>query len=117
MSDNTDNEILDSDSDVPTTSLYKQLLPSAVVVTSNNETSTKEEERSELQSYDDKTSDMWCKTDKKPSNEPFLGTTGLHIVIDNRVFYAYHSVNRESHSSTMTAGHTLFVYPRCCEYS
>ena len=26
---------------------------------------------------------MWCKTDKKPSNEPFLGTTGLNIVIDN----------------------------------
>jgi len=28
-------------------------------------------------------SDVWCKTDKKPSNEPFLGTTGLNIVIDN----------------------------------
>ena len=26
---------------------------------------------------------MWCKTDKKPWNEPFLGTTGLNIVIDN----------------------------------
>ena len=26
---------------------------------------------------------MWCKTDKKPSNEPFLGTTSLNIVIDN----------------------------------
>ena len=32
---------------------------------------------------DDKTSDEWCKTDKKPSNIPFLGTTGLNIVIDN----------------------------------
>jgi hypothetical protein len=26
---------------------------------------------------------MWCKTDKKPGNEPLLGTTGLNIVIDN----------------------------------
>jgi len=26
---------------------------------------------------------VWCKTDKKPSNEPFLGTTSLNIVIDN----------------------------------
>jgi len=26
---------------------------------------------------------MWCKTDEKPSNEPFLGFTGLNIVIDN----------------------------------
>jgi len=36
-----------------------------------------------MQNSDDKTSDVWCKTDKKPSNEPFLGTTGLNIVIDN----------------------------------
>jgi hypothetical protein len=26
---------------------------------------------------------VWCKTDKKPSCEPFFGTTGLNIVIDN----------------------------------
>jgi len=25
----------------------------------------------------------WCKTDKKPSNEPFLRTKGQNIVIDN----------------------------------
>jgi hypothetical protein len=25
----------------------------------------------------------WCKTDKKPRSEPFIGTTGLNIVIDN----------------------------------
>jgi len=83
VSDNSDNEILDSDSDVPTTSSCKQLPSSAIVVTSDSETSTEEEESSVLESADDKTSDMWCKTDKKPSNEPFLGTTGLHIVIDN----------------------------------
>ena len=82
-SDNSDNEILDSDSDVPTTSSHKQLWPSAVVVTSDSETSTEEEESSEPESSDDKTSDVWCKTDKKPSNEPALGTTGLNIVIDN----------------------------------
>jgi hypothetical protein len=56
---------------------------SAIVVTSDSETSIEEEESSVLESADDKTSDMWCKTDKKPSNEPFLGTTGLHTVIDN----------------------------------
>ena len=26
---------------------------------------------------------MWCTTEKKPSDEPFLGTIGLNIVIDN----------------------------------
>ena len=26
---------------------------------------------------------MFCKTDKTPNNEPFLGTTGLNIVIRN----------------------------------
>ena len=26
---------------------------------------------------------MWCKTDKKSSSEPFLGTTCLNIVIGN----------------------------------
>jgi len=36
-----------------------------------------------MENFDDKTSDVWCKTDKKPSNEPLLGTTGLNIVIDS----------------------------------
>jgi arginine repressor len=26
---------------------------------------------------------VWHETDKKPSSEPFLGTTGLNQVIDN----------------------------------
>jgi len=38
---------------------------------------------SELEGCDDRTSDMWCKTDKKPSSEPVLGTTVLNIVIEN----------------------------------
>ena len=46
-------------------------------------TSTVEEESREPENYDDKRSDVWCKTDKKPSNEPFLGTTGLNIVNHN----------------------------------
>jgi len=71
-----------SDSDVPTSS-RKQFQSSVVVVTSDSETSTEEEESNELENADDKTSDVWCKTDIKPSNEPFLGTTGLNIVIDN----------------------------------
>jgi len=72
----------DGDSDVPTSS-RKQLRSSVLVVTNDSETSTEEEESSEPENSDDKTSDVWCKTDIKPSNEPFLGTTGLSIVIDN----------------------------------
>jgi len=83
VSDNIDNENLDSDSDVSATSSLKQLPSFVVVVTSDSETSTVEEESSELENSSDKTSDVWCKTDKKPSNEPFLETTGLNIVIYN----------------------------------
>jgi hypothetical protein len=32
---------------------------------------------------DDKTSDVWSKTDQKPNIEPILGTTVLNMVIDN----------------------------------
>ena len=67
----------------PTTSSRKQFRPSAIVFASDIETSTEEEESSELESTDDKTSDMWCETHKKPSYEPFHGTRGLHIAIDN----------------------------------
>jgi len=83
QSDNSGNESLDRDSDVPTTSSHKQLWSSVIVVTSDSETSTIGKESSELENSDDKTSDVWCETDKKPSNEPFLGTTGLNRVIDN----------------------------------
>jgi len=82
VSDYSDSESLDSDSDVPTSS-RKQLRSSVIVVTSDSETSAIQEESSEPDSSDNKTSDVWCKTDKKPSNEPFLGTTGLNIIIDN----------------------------------
>jgi hypothetical protein len=44
VSDDSDNEILDSDTDVPTTSLNKHLPPCAVVFSSDSETSTEEEE-------------------------------------------------------------------------
>jgi len=54
VSGNSDNEILDSDSDVPTTSWRKQLRPPAVVVTSDSETSIEEEESSEPESSEDK---------------------------------------------------------------
>jgi len=83
MSDNSDIDILYSDSDVPKTSSWKQLGPSATVFTSDSETSKEYEESSELESSDDTTTDVWCKTDNKPSNEPFLVTTGLNIVVDN----------------------------------
>jgi len=77
VSDYSDSESSDSDSDILTSS-RKQLQSSVVVVTSVSETSTIEEESS-----DNITSNVWCKMNKKPSNEPFLGTIGLNIVIDN----------------------------------
>ena len=83
VSDNSDNGISDSDSDVSATASRKQLPSSVIVVTSNIVTSTVEEESREPENSDDKRSDVWCKTDKKPSNEPFLGTTGLNIVNHN----------------------------------
>ena len=86
VSDYSANESLDSDSDsvsdVPTSS-QKQPPSSLVVVTSDSETNKIEEESSEPENTEDKTSDVWCKTDEKPSNEPFLGTAGLNIVTDN----------------------------------
>jgi len=61
VSDDSDDDILDSDSDVPTISSYKQLQPFAIVVTSDSETSTDGEESSEPDSSDEKTSDVLCK--------------------------------------------------------
>jgi len=52
VSDYSDSESMDSDSDVPTSS-HKQLRSSVVVVTSDSETSTEEEESSEPENYDD----------------------------------------------------------------
>jgi hypothetical protein len=52
VSDNNDNESLDSDSDIPTTSLCNQLWSSSVVVTSDSETSTEEKENSEPENSD-----------------------------------------------------------------
>jgi hypothetical protein len=80
VSDCSDNESSDRDSDVPASS-RKQLRSSVVVYSSDSESSTVEEECSEQENCDD--SDVWCKTDKKRSNEPYLGTTGLNIVIHN----------------------------------
>ena len=66
VSDISDSEILGSDSDIPTSNSYKQLLPSAIVITRDSAaTSTDEEESSEPESSDDKRHDRWCKTDKK----------------------------------------------------
>jgi len=65
VSNYSDNETVDSDSDMPTTSSHKQLRSSAVVVTGDSGTSTEEKGSSEPKSCDDKTSDMWRKTDKK----------------------------------------------------
>jgi len=63
VSDYSDSEILNSDSDVTKICSRKQLPSSAVFVTSDSETSTVEEESSEPESCDDKTSEVWCKTD------------------------------------------------------
>jgi hypothetical protein len=66
FSDNSDNEILDRDSDV-TTSLCKQLRSSAVGFASS----------------DYKPSDVCCKTNEKPNTKSFLGATVLNIVTDS----------------------------------
>ena len=63
VSDNSNNESLDRDSDISATCSRKQLWSSVIVVTSDSETSTIKEESSELENSDDKTSDVWCKTD------------------------------------------------------
>jgi hypothetical protein len=54
VSDYSDNESSDSDSDISTTSSRKQLLSSAIVDTSDSETSTREEESGEPENCDDK---------------------------------------------------------------
>jgi len=64
FSDYCDDESSESDSDVPTSS-HKQLRSSVIVVTSDSETSTIEEECSEPVNSDDITHDVWCKMDKK----------------------------------------------------
>jgi len=58
MSDNSGNESLDRGSDVSATSSRKQLWSSVVVVTSEGETSTVEEESSEPENSDGETSDV-----------------------------------------------------------
>jgi len=59
VSDYSDSESSDSESDIPTSS-RKQLQSSVVVITIDSETSTIEEESS-----DNITSYVWCKMDKK----------------------------------------------------
>jgi len=63
VSDYSDSEISGSDSDIPTRS-RKQLQFSVVVVTSDSETSTIEEESS-----DNITSDVWCKMDNSDTRQ------------------------------------------------
>jgi len=58
VSDYSDNESLDSDSDVSAISSRKELRSSVVVVTSDSETITREEESSELENCHDKTRDV-----------------------------------------------------------
>jgi hypothetical protein len=79
VSDGSESELLDSDSDVPTASSHKQFQLPTVVRTSDSDKNTQEEENSESES-----SDVWCETDKKP----FLGTSGVNKVIDHPVSVA-----------------------------
>jgi hypothetical protein len=64
VSNDSEGEFLDSDSDFPTASAHKQLQPPTVVHTSDSDTNTEEEENSESES-----SDVWCETDKKLNSE------------------------------------------------
>jgi hypothetical protein len=86
VSDNSDNEILDRDSEVHTTSLCKQLRSSAVGFASDIETNSEEQENSEPESSDCKTSDVCCITNQKPITKSFIGATVLNIITDNSEF-------------------------------
>ena len=101
---------MDSDSDIPTNRSRKQLRSSVVVVSSCSETSTVEEESSEPESSNDKTSDMWCKTDKKPGNQPFLRTIGLNMVNDNResVVEVMNSITGDNLTQLLTEQSNLY---------
>jgi hypothetical protein len=70
VSDDCDTEMLDSNNDIPTSSC-KQLQPCPLDFTSYSETSREGKGSSELDSSDDKISDMWCKTDKKSQQWTF----------------------------------------------
>jgi hypothetical protein len=47
------------------------------IFTSDSEASTEDEKSCVLDSSDNKTSDVWCKTDKTPISEHFIGTIVL----------------------------------------
>jgi hypothetical protein len=64
VSDYSKNESMDSDSNIPT-SWCKQLRSS--VVTSDAETSTIDEESSEVENSNERR-DVWCKMDKKSNS-------------------------------------------------
>ena len=68
VSDDSESEFLDSDidSDVPKASSHKQFQPRTVVLTSDSDTNTEEEENSEGVS-----SDVWRETDKKTKQWSF----------------------------------------------
>jgi hypothetical protein len=70
----------DSEGEFPTANSHKQFQLPTVVHTCDRDTNTEEEENSELES-----SDVWCETDKKPDSGPFLGTSGVNIVIYHHV--------------------------------
>jgi hypothetical protein len=65
VSDDFETEIFDSDCNIPITSSLKQSQSCPSVFNSENETHTEEGESIEWDSFDDKTSDMWCTTSKK----------------------------------------------------
>jgi len=58
-------QILERESDIPTTSSHKQFWHYPLIFTSDLETIAEEEESSESGSSDNKTSVVWCKTDLK----------------------------------------------------
>jgi hypothetical protein len=86
VSDNSDIESFDSDSDIPTTSYVNNcdLLPKFLLVTVKQVQKRKKLVTWRAQMIQHVTCGVWCKTDlKKQSDQPSLGTTGLNIVIDN----------------------------------
>jgi hypothetical protein len=60
----SDNEGLDSNSDVPTTSSHTKIAIFCLFLASDSEKVTEEKERSEPENSDDKGSDVRCQPDK-----------------------------------------------------
>lgn len=86
VSDDEKCETETLDSDITTTSVSRQSLLCPSVFMSDSKTSTDKAKSSESDNSDhsdDEKNCLWCKTDKKPSNECFIGSLGVNKITEN----------------------------------